>query len=500
VKKDNNAKPDSILKESKAMVRHSIIYSLGNFMSKSIGFLMIPVYTRFLEPFEYGILELVSLTTEMAGMILTLRISRAMYRFYFEYDNVEDKNQVISTAMISFGMIGILGLILASLSSGFLAEKVLDSSKLYHYFIISFSSLWFGTINQMSFTYLQIRKKSTRYILFSSFRLIISLSLNIYFVVFLKTGVVGILYSNLISSAVMTLILSIPVLLTVGISFSKNKFKEMLKFSLPLIPGGLANFVVLVSDRFIVKEFGSLADAGIYSLSYKFGTLPHVFLTVPFFQIWSVRRFELFKDKSSEEVMGKIITYFVFMLVFLGLGISVLSQDVIKIMANEKFWSAYKYIPILILSYVVFGLFNHFAVPILIQKKTKYLSYIDIGNGIFTVCLNILLIRRYGIYGAAFATLICYTTRIIALYIISNRLQKIYFEFFRVGKIFFSAGIIFTFCYFVNIESLFCSLLIKFAIALLFPLVLYFLSFYNPNELSMVTQIVTERSLKAFWS
>lgn len=485
MKSDNDVKPDSIVKESKTMLKHSIIYSLGNFMTKAIGFLMIPIYTRFLEPFEYGILELVSLTTEMIGMILTLRISHAMYRFYFEYDSVEDKNQVISTAMISFGMIGLLGLILASLSSGFLAEKVLDSSKLYHYFIISFSALWFGTINQMSYTYLQIRKKSTKYIFLSACRLIISLSLNIYFVVFLKTGVVGILYSNLITSVAMALILSLPVLLTVGISFSRNKLKEMLKFSLPLIPGGLANFVVLVSDRFIVKEFGSLADAGIYSLSYKFGTLPHVFLTVPFFQIWSVRRFELFKDKSSEEVMGKVITYFVFTLVFLGLGLSVLSQDVIKIMADQKFWDAYKYIPILILSYIIFGLFNHFAVGILIHKKTKYLSYIDVGNGIFTICLNILLIRSYGIYGAAYATLISYSTRIIALYIISNRLQKIYFEFFRSFKILLSAGILFIFCLYIETGSPLFNIPVKFFTALFFPVLLFFMKFYTVDELKL---------------
>ena len=303
------------------------------------------------------------------------------------------------------------------------------------------------------------------------------------------------LYGNLIASLFIFVFLSIPILFIVGFKFSSNKTKEMLKFSLPMIPGAIANFLVLVSDRYIVKVFGSLSHAGIYSLSYKFGTLPHKFVTVPFFQIWSVRRFEIFKNKDSEIVMGKIITYFMYILFFVGLGISVLIKDTIKFMADEKFWSAYKYVPILVLSYIVFGLFNHFATPILISKKTKYLSYIDITNGITTVMLNIVMIKYYGIYGASFSTLISYVFRIAMLYYIGNKLQKIYFEFYRVFKLFFVSMVLFFICLYIDMNSIVLNMMIKFLIALTFPLLLYIFRFYTKDELAWGYSFIRRKSV-----
>ena len=475
------------------MAFHSLVYSLGSFLNKAVGFLMIPVYTRFLQPTEYGILEMVGITTELLAMVLTLRINRAMYRFYFEYDTEQEKREVISTAVFAFGGIGLLGLIVACACSGFLAQEILDSSNLSHYFIISFTTLWFSTIVQMALTYLQIKKQSIKFIVFSLARLIIALTFNVYFIVYLKMGVLGMLYGNLIAAISLTVFLVIPVMIQVGFRFSRTKLKHMLQFSIPMIPGAFANFIVLVSDRYMVKAFGSLADAGIYSLSYKFSTIPHNFLTVPFFQIWSVRRFELFKQDDSEVIMGKIITYFMFFLVFIGLGISVLAKEVIQLMADEKYWSAHQYIPILILSYIVFGLFNHFVTPILISKKTHLISYIDVSNGIITILLNLVFIKYYGIYGAAFATLISYFLRILMVYYIGNKIQKIYFEGLRMLKLLLGALIVFMLCGYIEMGTLYSNVLVKFGVALTFPLILFCLCFYTKQELVYFSDIVKKR-------
>ncbi len=495
----NEADPSSsstLTLESRLMARHSLVYGLGNVMNRVIGFLMIPIYTRYLLPSEYGILELVSLTTEFLGMILSLRISHAMYRFYFEYEKEGDRQEVISTAILSFGGIGIVGVLIACLVSGHLAEIILDSEAYGYYFIISFSTLWFNTIVLMGYDYLRIEKRSTLFILLSSGRLAVTLSLNIYFIVWLKMGVAGILFGNLVSAILMTCVLVVPLLMKTGFGISYQKLKEMMGFALPLIPGGLANFVVLVSDRYILKAFGSLTDTGLYSLSYKFGTIPHVLITVPFFQIWSVRRFELFKEEGSEDILGRIITYFLFIITFVGLGISVLIKDTIEIMADPNFWDAYKYIPILILSYLIFGLFNHFAFNILIEKKTKYLSYIDMTNGALNVFLNIVLIKTYGIWGAASATLISYALRIATIYVVSRSLGNVYFEFARAGKLLVTAVTLYAVSTFIDLGSPFPNLTAKFPVAVMFPVALFFTNFYKREELDWVKSRLQKRSLR----
>jgi O-antigen/teichoic acid export membrane protein len=480
------------------MVKHSLVYGIGNALNRMIGFLMIPIYTKYLIPAQYGILELLGLTTSFVGMIISLRISRAMYRFYFEYESQENKREVVSTAMLSFGIIGFSGLGAASLFSEYLAQTILDSRQYSYFFIVSFATLWLNTLVMMGYDYLQMKKRSGIFVTLSSLNLLVALSGNIYFIIYMDMGVIGVLYGNLIASAFSTLILVIPILWKVGIRFSRTKLSQMLRFGVPMVPGALANFVVLVSDRYFVKFFGSLVDTGIYSLSYKFSILPHTFITLPFFNIWSVRRLELMKVEGSQEIMGRIITYFMLVLTFTGLGISALGKDTLRIMTEPAYWDAYKYIPILILSYIVFGLFDHFVMNILIDKRTKFLSYIDLGNGAMNILLNVVLIRAYGIYGAAFATLICYTLRVIVLYIVSRRIGKVCFEFRRVMKIISSAGFVFGFCSFLDIESAFTSFAVKLGIVIMWPVVLYFFRFLNEGEIVWMRGLLAnKRSLQS---
>ena len=483
----------SLGSEAKTMLRHSMIYGLGILMNRVISFLMIPVYTRYLIPAQYGILELLSLTTELIGMLLSMRISRAMYRFYFEYTSEKDKNEVISTGMLSFGLLGLAGLTIASFFSGYLAEMILDSRQYAYYFNISFVSLWFNTLNMMGYDYLQVNKKSALFVSLSSLKLLLNVSCNIYFIVFAEMGVLGVLYGNLISSIAMTLILVGPILFKVGVRFSKEKLSELLRFGLPLIPGALSNFAVLASDRYFVKFFGSLADAGIYSLSYKFSIITHSFVTIPFFNIWSVRRLELMKHKDSEKILGRIITYFFIVVTFISLGVSALAKDTLRLITSQGYWEASIYIPILALSYLVYSLFDHFVANILIEKKTKYISYIDIGNGALNIILNIFLIRRYGIYGAAFATLISYTIRIFSIYIISTMLGKVYFEFWRCSKILLSAMIVFFVCSYIDTNSSIVNLCLKSSIVILWPLALYFLRVLRKEELFWLKNIITSK-------
>ena len=105
----------SIKKESKFLAKHTMVYTLGTFMQKIVSLLLIPVYTRFLTPHDYGVKELVGLSTDVIGILLATAISGAIYRFYFEYKDVKDRNEVISSAVITIAAFGLIALILLSL-------------------------------------------------------------------------------------------------------------------------------------------------------------------------------------------------------------------------------------------------------------------------------------------------------------------------------------------------------------------------------------------------
>lgn len=483
----------SITKESKLLAKHSLVYGSGEFLNRIVAFLLLPIYTRFLTPHDYGIKELVGLTTDVIGILIATAISGAIYRFYFEYEDVKDKNEVISSAIICIGIGGLIAIGLLSLSTRTMAFYILDSADLYHFFLISFSSIWFQALNDIGYNYLRANQQSLKFVVLSSGKHVLAILLNIYFVCILKIGVLGILLSTLISSVIMCLVLVVPLSVTIGLHFSLDKIKQMLKFGLPMVPSQFGAFIVHLSDRFFIKGYCSIADAGLYSLGYRFGALPSNFVSGPFNQTWQPRRFELYKQEGSERVFGQIFTYFLYLMIFAGLFVSVLTREVLMIMADQQFWSAYKIVPIIVLATTIFTFHYHFNMGILIQKKTKYLAYINFSNGVFVLLLNFAFIPPYGVYGAAYATLIAFIYKVALTYYFSSKYYKIYFEFARIGKILFTAASIYAITIFIQLNSIYLNMFLKSFSIFLFPALLILLKFYTREEKQKIKAILGQK-------
>jgi len=482
-----------LAQEGKKIARHSLVYGLGVILNRVIGFLMIPIYTRLLTPSDYGVLELLSLTTDIIGMAISMGLSAAMYRFYFEHEDERERNTVVSTAFIAFGSIALVCLASLSFTTGFLARTILDSERYASYFLVTFTSLWFGTMSQLGFDYLRMRQRSVLYLVISAAKLLLSLGLNIYLVVFLKLGVLGILYSTLISSMATTVVLVLPILYRIGLRFSFSSCARMIRFGAPLIPSSLGAYLVHVSDRYFLKHYGSLSETGLYSLGYKFGNLPNTFVTSPFIQIWFARRFEVYKKPNAEEIFGTIFTYFCLVIAFVGLGISVVTKEALEIIANPDFWEAYKVVPIIVLSYTVFSFHYHFNMGILINKKTKYLAYINGSNGVLNLGLNFLLIPRYGMYGAAYATLFSFVYKVTLTYIVSSRMFRVHFELVKVLKIFMVAGLLYAASMWVSADSIYVRLALKTLLVCLYPAVLWLLDVPGPAEKQQILAFARSR-------
>ncbi len=215
-----------IKNEAKLLAKHSTIFGVGNFLNKTIAFLLLPIYTRYLTPNEYGIKALVGLTADVIGILLAIAISSAVYRFYFEYDDIYTRNQVISSAIIAIGFIGILALIPLALATKTMALYILDSSDLYYFFLVAFASMWFQSLNGIGYSYLRANQKSLKFVTLSFVKLIFGILLNIYFVCILKIGVLGVLIATLITSIMLFSVFVVPLLFKIGLNFSREILKK----------------------------------------------------------------------------------------------------------------------------------------------------------------------------------------------------------------------------------------------------------------------------------
>ncbi len=489
----------ALTKEIRLLAKHSAVYSLGIFMQRIVALLLLPVYTRFLTPYDYGIKELVGLSSDVIGILLATAISGAFYRFYFKYDSGAERNEVVSSAILTIGGVGLLVLVPLTLSAKTMAAAILDDPGLYHFFLISFASLWFRSLNSIGYSYLKANKQSIKFIVFSFAKMVLAISLNIYFVCFMKIGVIGILISNLITVVILSLFLPFPLLFRVGIHFSKTKIREMLRFGLPLIPAQLGSFIVHLSDRFFIKEYCSIAETGVYSLGYRLGALPGSFISDPFNEIFQPRRLELYKQQNAKYIFGQIFTYFMLIMLFVGLMVSILSKDVLMIMANEKFWEAYQIIPLIVLANVVFSLHPHLTLGIILSQKTKYFAWIDLSNGLVVLVLNYLLIPRFGVFGAAWATVVSFIYRDVLVYYFSSKFYKIHFEMFRVAKLLIVAVIVYCLCQLFHIQSVYLSFVVKIIFVLMcYPAGLFLVRFFSDQEKEKIVYSLRNRTLSGW--
>ncbi|HOX25961.1 MAG TPA: polysaccharide biosynthesis C-terminal domain-containing protein [Candidatus Krumholzibacteria bacterium] len=473
----------SIVKESKLLARHSSVYAVGILLQRATALVLLPLYTTRLTPQDFGIKELVGLSVDVADILLATAISSAIYRFYFRTTDLKQRNLVISTSIIALGAGGILALVGLIPLSAPLAGLVLDDIGLAHFFMLSFAALWFQTVNKVSFAWLRAQQKSVQFVAISLLRFVINVGLNIWFIVGLDLGVLGIILATLVTAVVVFLFMTVPLCARLGLRFDRGMLREMWTFGWPMIFSQAGGFVVHLSDRLFLKAYCSVAAAGIYSLGYRFGTLPSVFLSEPFNQTWMPRRFEVAKEPGSERVFGRIFTYYLVLIAFAGLLVACLTTDILRLMSDPSYWTAASVVPVIVLANIIFTFHYHFNIGLMLADKTKYLGYINVANAALVLLLNWLLIPRYASMGAAIATLIAFVAKSGATFVLGRRFYRIHFEGVRAAKLVAVAAVVYVGVNRLELATPLASLILKGSVIVAaYPLLLVAVGFVNSEE------------------
>ncbi len=470
----------------KKILAHSSVYMLGILLSKAVGFLMLPIYTRYLIPADYGIIELMMLTIDIISYFIGMGLANSALRFYYDYDNQQDRNEVISTALIfglSASMVGFGSLIFFSDTA---ANLILDSSEYSKYFTTVFIGMMFFSGIELPLIFIRAQQKSIKFVTINFIRLILQLSLNILFLIILEMGVMGVLLASASSSIIISIYLIIMTFRETGVRFSMQKLNQMIRFGYPLILDNLGAFVITYTDRYFLKEYSDLNEVGLYSLGYKFGMLVMIALLFPFHQYWSAEMFAVAKRDDAQKVFKDFFTYSTFLSILFCLGVSIYIREVIEIMSNEAYWSAYIVVPVICLAYILSGMYRFVLCGILIEKKTKYLAYTTILAMIVSLSMNFILVPRYGAMGASISVCAAFFIRFFSTYLIAQKMFPIQYEWRRlIVSLLFAAGLVII-AVNIKMDSMALTLLLKTVVFLAYPLILFLFGWFKPREKELI--------------
>ena len=475
-----NAGAEKVMSNVGTVAKHSAIYSFAEILKKGIGFVMIPLYTHYLTPADYGVIEVLTLVLEVLGMLVGVRIASSQTRYYHKYPKYEDKREVFTTALTAVGGSSIAAMLVLWVAAGWLARVTLGSANFAPQYQVMILCLGIQNVYLVAENDLIIRKKSLFYSILVIFLMVLSLSLNILFLAVFHMGIWAIIWSMLITKVVNLAV--VPICLRGSpLRFSWEKFRPMLQYALPLIPASLAMFFLHFGDRFFLQHYCSLDDVGVYSLGYKFGMVISVLITTPFQRVWGTHSFEIEPQPGAKLVYARVFTYYASLLAFASLGISVFIDDVIGLVAPPNYAAAASIVPMTVLGYTCLGLTNAAALGILISNNTKFLAFIQIPVAVLNTLFNFALIPSYGIRGAAMATLLSFGTMLAATFFISQRLYPIPYEYRRLLTLASLSLILFMASRIVSGPGIF-PMLFHAAVVLALPATLALSGFFSREE------------------
>lgn len=384
------------------LLKNTSILLLSNFSSKILVFLLVPLYTSVLSTEEYGTYDIMFTTIQLLYPILSLNIIDAVMRFPINAN--KNKQKEIFSVGLKYIFISILCFAVGCiLINTIFKVEILD--KFYGQFILLYISyVFYNFITQFAKGI-----EAIRYLAFSGIiSTILTLTLNIYFLLYMHLGIIGYFYANIISMSIASLYLLLRIHFIQFIKFQicKNKLEhEMLVYSIPLIFTTLSWYINSVSDRYIVTFFCGIATNGIYSVSYKIPSILNAVQSV-FLQSWQLSAIKDFNRADKDGFFKDIYENCNKILILICSILMILIKVLAKLLFANNFFIAWKFVPFLLISIVFNTLSGTLGGIFAAVKDSKSMSQTAIFGAVINIILNIGLIKLFGAQGAAIATCI----------------------------------------------------------------------------------------------
>ena len=398
---------------TKNLTSSVIWYTVSNIFIKAIGFLLLPLYSNFVPPGEFGNYSLIMSFYAVISVFYQAGLPAGLTKYFTQEQLAAEKRKVFSSV---FNFVIILSVTLSAivlLFSGFFAKTVIGSASFTPLFVIVSVLLLLDTGTYFLLHLLRTEEKAKSAAFYSLVSALGVLLLNILFVYFMRIGITGILYAQLGGSILLAVILIPEIRSYYEMKIDKQVLKTLLMFSLPLIVSGFFSAFLDVADRFFLNLYCGNRITGIYSFAYKIALLMNVFV-ISFRTAWLPRSIALVREDNFRYTFGNTLTKLISIsgIIFIGVILFVKNLFTFKIagvyLFNPQYADGMIILPYILAAYFLNGVASFYSVYPYLYKSSKYLFMADFAAFAINILLNFILIPAYGMTGAAVATLVGY--------------------------------------------------------------------------------------------
>ncbi|HVP40131.1 MAG TPA: lipopolysaccharide biosynthesis protein [Candidatus Saccharimonadales bacterium] len=388
--------------------RHSLIYGVNVLASQALSFLLIPVYTRTLEPADYGALEVLNRTAEVMTVVGLAGLRLAVVRFVQDPAFRGRRSQVVGSAVLAISLLGgvLAGLLLWRADA--VAELLLPGRGLGWAVRLMAAGSLFDLLTVQPMALLQADQRSTRFVTLNLARFVLGLVLNLALVAVWRLGLRGILVATLSSAGAMAIYLQARMLRAERPEADRRLLRELLRFGLPFVPGGLFLFILNNGDRYFLARMAPPEQVGLYALGYRLGTVILFLFVTPVMMNWNAMMVEIAARPDGRTLFSRVFTLVMAAYLVASAAFSLLAPAVLAVVAGPHFQQAAGLVPWVCLAYFFWTASLFFDTPFYLARKTGAKPLLLGTAAALNLWLYATLIPRHGMYGAAWATVVAF--------------------------------------------------------------------------------------------
>jgi len=426
-----------LFQKIRELSKNLAIYGLGDVAIQLINFTLLRVYVQYLSKEDYGILALLGSVEAVTKLFFRWGVDGSFMRFWYDCPDDHSRQRLAST--LFFFLLATNGLLLvAAVGAAPLLSNWLGASGytvalqlvLLNTFAIGFTFIPFHV--------LRMQQRAREFSLLAFARSAATLVLRLALVVGLGYGVMGVVAADLIVTAVLLAVMVRWFAPLIRPVFSKQVLRESLAFGLPRVPHGFAQQVIAVGDKFILSAFVPLSHIGLYSMGVSVGLIQKVFLAA-FEYAWAPFYYATVSERGAQRVFSAVTTYGVAVLALMTAGLSAIAADLLEVVTRGQYTAAAGIVAWTSLGVFFQGIYLMTSIGLNITRRTQYYPVSTAVAAAANIGLNVVLIPRYGIMGAAYANGLAYAAQTAIAYYFSQRFYPIRYESGRLTRVVLAA-------------------------------------------------------------
>jgi O-antigen/teichoic acid export membrane protein len=466
----------SLAPQLRRLGKHSAIYGLGGLVSRILAVLLLPLYTRYLSPSDYGKVETLIALSTVAGIVLRMGITSALFRFYFDSPEPEHRRLVLRTSFWFTMTMATVGLVAGLALSPTISELLFGSPDDWELVAASFVNLWVNMNYEQLTSLFRLEERSSAFVSASLANVLLTVAATLVLVVALDAGPLGVIVGNFLGTLLVYCALVGYRREQLGLQFDRGLLREMNRFGVPLMPTALFLWTTNFSDRLFLVKLSDTTEVGLYSVGVRIASAMVLLLTA-FRLAWPAFAYSIEDDREARRTYAYVLTYLVLLTTWVATGLTLLSPWLVEWLTAPAFETASRVVGPLAFAAVAFGGYIVVAIGVGRARRTQFNWVITGTAAAVNVALNLILIPPYGMMGAAVATVAAFATMFAGMSWWAQRLYPVPYQWRRVltaalaGAALAVAG-----------KLLGGGFAVALVLALAYPLALLPLGFYLPAE------------------